>query len=73
MKKAVNFLTGLIFGALLGAAAGLLTAPQSGDDTQATLRQRFTMMMEEGRKAAGERRAELESQFAEAKRFSKAV
>jgi gas vesicle protein len=51
----------------MGGVAGLLLAPQSGDELQVKLRQRYDEVMEEGRRAAAERRAELEAQFAEAK------
>jgi gas vesicle protein len=53
---------------LLGAVAGLLLAPQPGDELQSLIRERYDEVMEEGRRAAAERRAELEAQFADAKR-----
>ncbi len=62
-----KFLEGLILGALTGAAIVLFTAPQSGSQTQETIRQRVNMVVEEGRRAAAERRAELEAQFAQAR------
>jgi len=68
MRKVINFLSGLLVGALVGAAAGLLLAPQAGSEMQGTLRARLNTVIEEGRRAASERRAELEAQFAEAKR-----
>ena len=70
MRKAINFLSGLVLGALVGAAAGLLLAPQAGGEMQGTLRGHLNTVIEEGRRAASERRAELEAQFAEAKRFA---
>lgn len=66
--KFLVFVRGLVLGALTGAVAGLLLAPESGEALQARLRQRYEEAMEEGRRAAAERRAELEAQFAEAKR-----
>jgi gas vesicle protein len=63
-----KLITGVVFGLLTGAAAGLMLAPQSGDSLKTDLRRRLDQVIEEGRRAAAERRAELEAQFAEAKR-----
>jgi len=71
MDKTFNFLGGLLLGALVGASAAILLAPQSGTDTQSALRARVDNVLEEGRRAAAERRAELEAQFAEAKRVER--
>ncbi len=68
MDKTLDFLGGLLLGALVGGAVAMLLAPQSGAATQAALRSRVDEVIEEGRRAAAERRAELEAQFAEAKR-----
>ena len=68
MDKTLDFLGGLLLGALVGASVAILLAPKSGADTQAALRARVDGVIEEGRRAAAERRAELEAQFAEAKR-----
>ena len=65
------FVRGLFFGAMAGAAAALLLAPEPGPELQAKIRQRYDEVMEEGRRAAAERRAELEAQFAEVKRASR--
>jgi gas vesicle protein len=73
MQKAVNFLSGLILGAVVGAATGLLLTPQSGQALQEGVRQRLNEVVDEGRRAAAERRAELEAQFAQAKRVSRGV
>lgn len=64
----LRFLVGLIVGALVGAALALLLTPQSGEEFQRLLRERAEEIVEEGRRAAAERRAELEAQFAQAKR-----
>ena len=68
MKKIVDFTAGLFLGGLVGAAAALLLAPRSGAETRRLLRERIEEVMEEARRAAAERRAELEAQFAAAKR-----
>jgi gas vesicle protein len=73
MGKALDFLAGVALGALVGGALGLLTAPRSGMATQAAIRDRVNLVIEEGRRAAAERRAELEAQFAEAKRVNRPV
>ncbi len=66
--KFIAFLRGLFWGGVVGTIAGLLLAPESGDVLQARIRARYNEVLEEGRRAAAERRAELEAQFAEAKR-----
>jgi gas vesicle protein len=68
MDKTFDFLGGLLLGALVGGTVAMLLAPRSGAETQAALRARIDEVVEEGRRAAAERRAELEAQFAEAKR-----
>jgi gas vesicle protein len=65
--KVLKFLSGFAIGLVMGAVTVLLTAPQSGDDLQKQLRERADHVMEEGRRAAAERRAELEAQFAQSK------
>lgn len=71
MKETESFLTGLVLGAIAGAVAAALMTPQPGDDLQALVRERIAAMLAEGRRAAAERRAELEAQFAQARQFQK--
>ena len=73
MGKTVGFLGGLLLGGLVGASAALLLTPQSGEKLRKQIRQHVNMVLEEGRRAAAERRAELEAQFAEAKRVPKST
>ena len=60
----LNFLAGFLGGVVMGAMVVLLTTPQSGSDLQNEVRSRFDDIMEEGRKAAAARRAELEARLA---------
>ncbi len=69
MRKLLDFLTGLIVGALVGGAIGLFLSPQPGSETQQTLRARINEIIEEGKRAAAQRRAELEAELAEAKKY----
>lgn len=68
MDKMVDFIGGFVLGALVGGTVAMMLAPRSGPETQAAFRARVDEVVEEGRRAAAERRAELEAQFAEAKR-----
>ncbi|MBC7251608.1 MAG: YtxH domain-containing protein [Anaerolineae bacterium] len=68
MRKVFNFALGLLFGGLVGAGVALLFAPQSGSETVSTIRQRLQEIVDEARRAASERRAELEAQFMAARR-----
>ncbi len=63
-----KLLGGLVLGALVGAAVAVMLAPQPGPALKEKLRVRWQEIMDEGQRAAAERRAELEAQFAEAKR-----
>ncbi len=69
--KFLVFVRGLLLGGLVGAAAGLLLAPEPGNDLQARIRKWYEEAVEDGRTAAAERRQELEAQLAEAKRAAR--
>lgn len=71
MGNVFRFLGGLLLGAVAGAGVTLLLTPQSGDDLQTNIRQHLNTVIQEGRRAAEERRAELEAQFAQAKQVTK--
>ena len=62
-----KFVEGLLLGIGTGIAAGLLLAPKPGQEVQSDVRDRLSLVLDEGRRAAAERRAELESQFAQAR------
>ena len=73
MDDMIDFLGGFLVGAAIGGAVGLLLAPQSGSDLQQKIRERTEMVIEEGRRAAADRRAELEAQFAQSKQIIRPV
>ncbi len=63
----MRFLAGFLVGLVLGFVAVVLTTPQSGQDLQQQAKSRFEEVMTEGRKAAANRRAELETRLANLK------
>ena len=65
--RVMNFIAGFLGGVVLGAVAVLLTTPQSGGQLQTAVRNRFDHIVEEGRRAATDRRAELEEKLANLK------
>lgn len=62
--RVINFALGFIVGAMIGAAAVLLTTPQSGSSLQDEARARWDEALAEGRNAYAARRAELEARIA---------
>ncbi len=63
----MRFLMGFLIGLVIGVVVVILTTPQSGKDLQQQARSRFDDIMAEGRRAAAERRAELENRLADLK------
>ena len=63
MKKVTNFLSGFALGVILGGVTAILLAPSSGDDLRLTIQQEVERVQSDVKKAAEERRAELESQL----------
>jgi len=63
MNRFMAFAAGALCGALVGAVVALLLTPMSGAEMQEQARTRFEEIAEEGRKAAEQRRAELERQL----------
>lgn len=68
MRKTVMFLGGVICGALVGAAAGIFLAPQSGEETRQVLRNRLDEIRAEALEAYEARRKELMEEFEKAKK-----
>jgi gas vesicle protein len=64
MNKAIRFFSGVILGAMVGAAVAILLAPTSGDVLQKQIRGRVEAIQGEVRQASQERRQELEQQLA---------
>lgn len=62
-----KFFEGVIIGAVIGAAVALFMAPQSGKETQGGIKDRVNLVLDEGKRAAAERRAELEAQLAQSR------
>lgn len=60
-----NFAGGFAVGAVFGAALALLLTPRSGAALRAAMHQEWLAIREEVRKAAEQRRRELEAQLAQ--------
>jgi gas vesicle protein len=63
MGKLFDFVLGFALGLLVGAAVATLLAPGAGDETRQQLQLRLDQVIEEGKRARDERRAELEAQL----------
>ena len=68
MRKAILFASGVFAGALVGGVAALLLAPESGESVRGKAREFAESLLEEGKKAASARRAELQQQLEDFKR-----
>lgn len=62
-----KFFEGFIIGAVIGGAVALFMAPQSGKQTQEGIAGHINMVLDEGKRAAADRRAELEAQLAQSR------
>jgi gas vesicle protein len=67
MRKLFSFLLGFLMGALVGVAIAMLLAPEAGDQTRQQVKGRMDQVIAEGKRAASERRTELESQLEQLK------
>ena len=68
MGKVVRFFTGFLSGLAFGALLALMWAPYTGPDLRSRAEERVRLVLEEGRRAAEDRRRELLRQLEEAKR-----
>ncbi len=63
MRKMISFLSGAVLGGLVGATLALLFAPSSGLDFQGKVKQSFSELKDEVKRAASDRRQELTVQL----------
>ena len=63
MNRLLNFVSGLIMGATVGATLMILLTPVPGAEVQSKIRSRVEDLRMEVRKAAEERRREMEEQL----------
>ena len=63
MNRLLNFISGLIMGATVGATLMILLTPVPGAEVQSKIRSRVEDLRMEVRKAAEERRREMEEQL----------
>lgn len=68
MKTLLNFVAGVVLGALVGAGAALLLTPESGEKLRRDLRREVDDILDEGRRSARQRRSELEEQLSQLRR-----
>lgn len=64
MNRFLSFFVGVVSGALVGAVVAIILTPVSGEDLRIQIQERASYVQEEVKKAAAERRAELEEQLA---------
>jgi gas vesicle protein len=62
-----SFLSGMIIGGLIGAAVGLLLAPQSGEETRQVIREKSIELRDKAAETAEETRIRLEEMGQQAK------
>ncbi len=62
-----NFLAGFVIGGLVGAAVALLMAPQSGEATRATIREKSIELRDKAAETAEDARARAEKGIEEAR------
>ena len=64
MMRAFRFLVGFIIGLAIGGGAVMLLAPGPGAETRTRLRSRVDRLLEEGRQAAEQTRADAHARMA---------
>jgi len=63
MRKAFNFLAGMMMGGVVGATIAVLLAPASGEDIRTQFQDRAVRLKDEVKAVAEARRAELEREL----------
>jgi gas vesicle protein len=64
MRSFIRFMEGFLLGALIGVVVAILLTPFSGDELRLRMREEADRIQGEVKRAASERRAELEEQLA---------
>jgi len=64
MQRVISFLSGVLTGALVGAAVALLFAPESGEEVRLQIQERSIRLKDDIKTVADTRRAELERELA---------
>ena len=64
MQRVISFLSGVLTGALVGAAVALLFAPVSGEEVRLQIQERSIRLKDDIKTVADTRRAELERELA---------
>ncbi len=63
MRRFGNFVAGVLFGALIGAAVGIMLAPRSGEELRKSAIDRVIALRDEIREAYETRRSQLEAEL----------
>ncbi|HET7012072.1 MAG TPA: YtxH domain-containing protein [Anaerolineales bacterium] len=72
MRRMMSFLTGVIFGAVVGAVTALLLAPASGEELRSQARERIDDLTDEVREAYSARVSQLEAELEKLRSRAKA-
>ena len=63
VNQILDFIVGLLSGAVVGAAVVLLLAPQSGTQTRQQISDQFHEVIDAGKQAIAEKRQELRAEY----------
>lgn len=63
INRVISFISGLLSGALVGAAVVILIAPQSGETTRQSIIDKAREILDAGREAAEARRKQLREEY----------
>jgi gas vesicle protein len=63
INRVISFISGLLSGALVGAAVVILITPQSGADTRQSIVDKAHEILDAGREAAEARRKQLRQEY----------